>query len=167
MKLDVRKKIELTLSNDAFFYIYMGEEPIDEDAIKEAKKVGERFPFGFALENDEWEYAENGGIKAVFIPYIPKKKAAPKGPAEVPVLRKTAEPPIEHDGAQVMSPIIMGLIKYTPDKSEVDYYWFIPRTGILDHKGRYKVEKNEFGLYYFVTGEIPGKGCMFYLKDFK
>lgn len=66
--LNESEAIQLTLSNDAFFYIYKNEEPLDDDNIAEAKNILAKFPNGFVISN--WSYMGSSYINATFVPYI-------------------------------------------------------------------------------------------------
>lgn len=66
--LDKSKAKTIELSNDAFFYIYKDEEPLDDDNIVEAKNILAQFPNGFVIL--DWAYAEASRVSATFAPYV-------------------------------------------------------------------------------------------------
>ena len=47
--LDYSKKQTLQISNDAFCFLYYGEEPLDEDNLEEANEVSEMFSNNFYI----------------------------------------------------------------------------------------------------------------------
>lgn len=60
------KEAVLQLSNDAFFYILSGEQPIDETNLDEANEILDMFPNGFYIKS--WEPIDNSDlIQAVFV----------------------------------------------------------------------------------------------------
>ena len=60
------KETILQLSNDAFFYILSGEQPIDEANLDEANEILGMFPNGFYIKS--WEPIDNSDlIQAVFV----------------------------------------------------------------------------------------------------
>ena len=68
--LDQNKAEIVRLSNDAFFYLYQDEEPLD-DCQAEIDRILAKFPNGYQIDPDEWEYADEPGIiEALFIPYV-------------------------------------------------------------------------------------------------
>lgn len=58
--------MRLKLTNDAFFALYCGEEPIDEVNLEEAKNIAAQFPHGFTIGEDWVELGDTGLIEAVF-----------------------------------------------------------------------------------------------------
>lgn len=71
---------EIILSNDAFFLLVQGDEPLDDQAYAEAEKIASRFPDGF--EADFLRYADGGFVVARFKP----KAGHPAGPPLPPEL---------------------------------------------------------------------------------
>lgn len=60
------KETVLQLSNDAFFYILSGEQPIDETNLNEANEILDMFPNGFYIKS--WEPIDNSDlIQAIFV----------------------------------------------------------------------------------------------------
>lgn len=69
-RLDYSQKQVMQISNDAFYYLYYGEEPLDDDNLEEANEISKMFSSNFYIE-DNWEAVENEGlIEATFIPYV-------------------------------------------------------------------------------------------------
>lgn len=69
LELDASNKQTWQLSNDAFYLLYCGEEPLDEDNRDEANEIAAMFPHGFFIES--YEVVGEDLIEAVFIPYKP------------------------------------------------------------------------------------------------
>lgn len=68
--LDYSKKQTLQISNDAFYFLYYGEEPLDENNLEEANDVSEMFSNNFYIE-DDWKAVDDSDlIECTFIPYI-------------------------------------------------------------------------------------------------
>lgn len=69
--LDKSKAITLQISNDAFYYLKDGEDPIDEENLHEAYEIQEMFPNGFQIQ-DNWSIVENVHdlLEVTFIPYV-------------------------------------------------------------------------------------------------
>lgn len=62
----------LRLSNDAFFFLYCGEEPLDDLCEEEIAAVMAKYPDGYQI--GEWEYTDTPGIvEALFTPYVMPK----------------------------------------------------------------------------------------------
>ena len=59
--LDYSKKQTLQISNDAFCFLYYGEEPLDEDNLEEANEVSEMFSNNFYIE-DDWKAVDNSDL---------------------------------------------------------------------------------------------------------
>ncbi|MEG0578595.1 MAG: hypothetical protein RR490_01625 [Niameybacter sp.] len=66
--LDYENKQAIQLSNDAFYLLYLQEEPLDEANIEEAEEIAATFPYGFMIE-DDYEIVDTDLIEASFIPY--------------------------------------------------------------------------------------------------
>ena len=69
--LDHNNARTLQISNDAFYYLSYGEEPLDESNLEEAEEVVSMFPNSFYIDNN-WREVEDcpGMIEATFIAYI-------------------------------------------------------------------------------------------------
>ena len=67
--LDFERAAKLQLSNDIFYYLKFGEDPLYTDDLSEADRIREQFPEGFEIL-DEWEALEGTDlIEAIFVPY--------------------------------------------------------------------------------------------------
>ena len=69
--LDKSKAVTLQISNDAFYYLKYGEDPIDEENLHEAYEIQEMFPNGFQIQ-DGWSVVEDmyDLLEVTFIPYV-------------------------------------------------------------------------------------------------
>lgn len=69
--LDKNKATTLQISNDAFYYLRDGEDPIDEENLEEAYEIQYMFPNGFQIQ-DNWSVVDDepGLIEVTFIPYV-------------------------------------------------------------------------------------------------
>lgn len=66
--LDKSHAKDFTISNDAFFYLQLGDEPLDEANLIEAESVANSFINGFDIV--EWRYIDNGKVYCKLAPYI-------------------------------------------------------------------------------------------------
>lgn len=71
-------KEEIILSNDAFFLLSEGQEPLDDLAYQEAEKIASRFPNGFTASFIR--YLDNGLVVALFEEKEPERENDPQGP---------------------------------------------------------------------------------------
>lgn len=71
-------KEEIILSNDAFFLLSEGQEPLDDLAYPEAEKIASRFPNGFTASFIR--YLDNGLLVALFEEKEPEREDSPGGP---------------------------------------------------------------------------------------
>ena len=69
--LDKSKAVTLQISNDAFYYLRDGEDPIDEENLNEVYEIQEMFPNGFQIQ-DNWSIVEciDDLLEVTFIPYV-------------------------------------------------------------------------------------------------
>lgn len=136
------------LSNDAFFYLYAEEPPIDEDNLEEALEVAGYFPAGFIIK-DGWQYIDDDMIEAVFVPLVEK------------------EP--DFDAEQAMSKICHYRIKLCSDRRHIELYTYFVTSGETKYKGTYELRINSSGKEIgFTTGDWrKGRGCLLWLKHFK
>lgn len=149
--LDYSKKQTLQLSNDAFYYLYYGEEPLDEDNLEEANEVSEMFFNNFYIE-DDWKTVDDSDlIECTFIPYIEDKA--------------------DYDKYKDLTKYIQLQIK-SLDTNHIRAWWFNSETGTRELYGDFEVYTNEYGHKCFHTGVqneefIAGKASLYFLKDFK
>lgn len=149
--LDYSKKQTLQISNDAFYFLYYGEEPLDENNLEEANDVSEMFSNNFYIE-DDWKAVDDSDlIECAFIPYI--------------------EDQADYDEYEDLTRHIQQQIKWL-DANHVRVWWFNSQTGTRELQGDFKVYTNEYGHKCFHTGNqdenfITGKMCIYFLKNFK
>ena len=149
--LDYSKKQTLQISNDAFYYLYYGEEPLDESNLEEAKEVSEMFSNNFYIE-DNWKAVDYSDlIECTFIPYIEDKS--------------------DYDEYCDLTKYIQMQIKWL-DTNHVRVWWFNGQTGTKELKGDFKVYANEYGHRCFHTGNQDeefrtGEMSLYFLKNFK
>lgn len=144
--LDYSKAITLQLTNDAFFYLYQGEELLDEGNMAEVEEVLAMFPEGFEVDQNWAEVPQTDLISAVFIPYI--------------------EEQIDYDEYCELCKGYELQIKWvTPSAIKI---WRHNRNiGLRTEDGPFEVRTNQWGHRYF---EIPpvsgGQSSVFFLKHF-
>ena len=145
--MDYSKKQTMQISNDAFCYLYYGEQPLDEDNLEEAKEVSAMFPHGFYIEED-WKAVENSDlIEATFITF--------------------AEIEYDYDEYEELTKYIQQQIKWL-DANTVRVWWYNTKTCTRELRGDFEVYTNQHGLRCFQTGDYAkGKGSLFFLKHFK
>lgn len=144
---------EIQLSNDAFFYLKNGEQPLDEDNIEEAEEIRAMFPDGFEI-CDEWTPVEDSDmIEAIFVPYHAKEN--------------------DYDEYHSLTNCEDVRIKWL-DANTVRH-WIVgvdgkPRAGQVRGECICKVYTSKYGGAYYETGNIGGSpptGMMLFLKRFK
>lgn len=149
--LDYSKKQTLQISNDAFYFLYYSEEPLDENNLEEANDVSEMFSNNFYIK-DDWKAVDDSDlIECTFIPYI--------------------EDQADYDEYEDLTRHIQQQIKWL-DANHVRVWWFNSQTGTRELQGDFKVYTNEYGHKCFHTGNqdenfITGKMCIYFLKNFK
>lgn len=148
--LDYSKKRTLQISNDAFYFLYYGEEPLDEDNLEEANEVSEMFSNNFYIE-DNWKTVnESDLIECTFVPYIED---------------------YDYDAYLDFGPYFQQQIKWL-DANNIRLWWFKKQTGARELCGDFKVYTNKYGHKYFHTGGqdnnfVAGKSSIYFLKNFK
>lgn len=148
---DYSKKQTLQISNDAFCFLYYGEEPLDEGNLEEANEVSEMFSNNFYIE-DDWKAVDGSGlIECTFVPY--------------------AEGQAGYDEYEDLTKYIQQQIKWL-DADHIRVWWFNSQTGTRELRGDFKVYANEYGLKCFHAGNqdedfVAGKMSLHFLKNFK
>ena len=137
-KLDPSKKRSFQISNDAFFYIRDGEEPLDELNKEEALEVLEMFPYGFELGED-WEYIE--GTDLVQVNFTPYKN----GP----------------DGFYRLSRVWYFQYEWLVPYEVVKIWFYNTETEEVCKQEELEVLYSDTGEPYVMTSDL----CRFYLKD--
>ena len=149
--LDPDKKRVIQLSNDAFYYLNYGEEPLDEDNLEEAKEIAAEFPNGFYIE-DDWKLVDDSDlIEATFIPYVKDE--------------------IKCDAYENLTNCVQSQIKWI-DKENIRAWLFNSQIGSRKLFGDFKVYTDKYGNKCFHTGDqnesfVTGKMSLFYIKRFK
>ena len=151
--LDYNNSIILQVSNDAFYYLNYGEEPLDESNLEEAKEVVAMFPNGFYIEED-WSVVEDepGLIEATFVPYIENR--------------------IEYDLYEDLTNYIQQQVKWIEEGKLARVWWYNKKTGERKLRGDFKVYTDKFGNKCFHTGDQEktfesGKYSLYYIKHLK
>lgn len=149
--LDYNKKQTLQISNDAFYFLYYGEKPLDEDNLEEANEVSEMFSNNFYIE-DDWKAVDDSDlIECTFVPYI--------------------EDQADYDLYQDLTKYIQMQIKWL-DTNHVRVWWYNCQKCTRELQGDFKVYTNQHNLKCFHTGEqdnefVTGKMSLYFLKHFK
>lgn len=152
--LDYSQKRVLQLTNDAFFFLLNGEEPLDENNLEEAQRISCVFPQGFLIE-ESWKYIKQSGlVECTIIPYLKQK-----------------EEPIDFEAYENLSKYIQLQIKWL-SPSTIKAWWYNKQTNTRELLGEFLIRTNKNGLQYFHTGDqandfVVGKSSLFYLKRFK
>lgn len=146
MIIDYSNKKEIILSNDAFFYLYKEEEPLDDNNIEEALEIAEMFETGFIIE-EGWKPIPNSDlIEAVFIPTISAEQ--------------------DFDMHNILSKDIEVRIKQS-GPGRVKAWIYIKSSDKSVDLGEAEIFTNKYGLKCFATGDYAnGKGCLFFMKHF-
>ena len=149
-KLDYAKAETLQLSNDAFFFIRDGEEPLDEDNLEEANEILTMFPYGFEIA-DDWQAIESTDmVEVTFIPYT--------------------EEEISYDMSYEIAKGYFYHIKFTQGNKFVKLWSYKESTGESLYKGEYELRVGALSkrkMVGFKTGDWRnGKGSLLWLKQF-
>lgn len=154
MDLLYSQKRVFQLTNDAFFFLLNGEDPLDEANLKEAQEIFNAFPDGFFIEED-WKYIKQTGlVECTIIPYIKQK-----------------EVPVDFEAYENLSKYIQLQIKWL-GPSTIKTWWYNKQTNTSELLGEFLIRTNKNGLQYFYTGDqandfVAGKSSLFYLERFK
>lgn len=150
LKPDLSKAQEFILSNDAFFFLYQDEEPLDDINLAEALEIAEQFPTGYQIQ-EGWSYIDDDLIEATFIPLVEEQD--------------------DFDGTFWASKICQWQIKVTQNGTHVKFWVYWPELNKRKYKGEYELRKSTLARsnpVCFATGDWrKGKGCLIWLKDFK
>lgn len=150
LKPDFSKAQEFILSNDAFFFLYKDEEPLDDINLAEALEIAEQFPTGYQIKED-WSYIDDDLIEATFIPLIEERA--------------------EYDGAFWISSLCQWQIKLTKNNTHVMFWIYSRNTGERIYKGEFELRVSTLAKanpICFATGDFrKGRGCLVWLKNFK
>ncbi len=145
--LDYSKAETLQLTNDAFFYLYQGEELLDEGNMAEVEEVLSMFPNGFEVEESWAEVPQTDLIAAVFIPYIEERLNYD----EYDELCKGYELQIKW-----LAPELIQVWRHNR------------RAGTRIECGPFEVRTNQWGNRYFEIPSVSNRQpSIFFLKHFK
>lgn len=145
--LDYTKAKSLALTNDAFYYLLTGEEPLDEQNLTEATSIESEFSLGFYIQ-DDWQTLDKGLVQCTIIPYQE----------------------VQFDKAYPLTKYLDLAIKEISSE-ELEAYYHKHKTGEVEYLGKFKIRVNSYGHKYFYTGDQalsfePGRASMFFLKHF-
>ena len=162
------------LSNDAFYYLKDGEEPLVDEALDEALVVEALYPDGFTIL-DFRPLGNTGYIEARIGPKI----IVPK-PATKPVIRRVSNPGYDteavernrkeyadSDEVQMLSEICrLDIVWLNAERTMLRAYWNRLDLGQRTVFGEFPIELTPKGLKYFQKTNPNGTFCRFYLKHF-
>ena len=162
------------LSNDAFYYLKDGEEPLVDEALDEALVVEALYPDGFTIL-DFRPLGNTGYIEARIGPKI----IVPK-PATKPVIRRVSNPGYDteavernrkeyadSDEVQMLSEICrLDIVWLNAEHTMLRVYWNRLDLGQRTVFGEFPIELTPKGLKYFQKTNPNGTFCRFYLKHF-
>ena len=162
------------LSNDAFYYLKDGEEPLVDEAIDEAPVVEALYPDGFTIL-DFKPLGNTGYIEARIGPKIIVPKSTPK-----PVIRRVSNPGYDteavernrkeyadSDEVQMLSEVCrLDIVWLNAEHTMLRVYWNRLDLGQRTVFGEFPIELTPKGLKYFQKTNPNGTFCRFYLKHF-
>lgn len=154
LKLNYERKETIRLTNDAFYYLLEGEEPLDEDNLAEALHLTSLHPNGFQI-NDGWTVVEGSDlIECEIIPYEVEEEEI-----------------CDYDEYLEVAKNCHLRIKHVND-NKVRLWKYDVETDKQEYIGEFQLHTNKFGLVCFQTGPQneefrPGKACLYFLKNFK
>ena len=162
------------LSNDAFYYLKDGEEPLVDEALDEALVVEALYPDGFTIL-DFKPLGNTGYIEARIGPKIIVPKSAPK-----PVIRRVSNPGYDteavernrkeyadSDEVQMLSEVCrLDIVWLNAEHTMLRDYWNRLDLGQRTVFGEFPIELTPKGLKYFQKTNPNGTFCRFYLKHF-
>lgn len=151
---DPSKAEAIILSNDAFFYLFRGEELIDEDNLEEVQEIEGRFPYGFTI-GANWKYIDTDLVEAVFVPFVQDE---PKPQAN----------PFDFDAEQILTKAYVLRIKLSKDGKFIKLWTCNDITGACRYDGEFELKWNSTHKHVgFSVGDWRnGKGCLFWLNHF-
>lgn len=162
------------LSNDAFYYLKDGEEPLVDEALDEALVVEALYPDGFTIL-DFKPLGDTGYIEARIGPKIIASKPGPK-----PVIRQASNPGYntevvernrkeyaDSDEVQMLSKICrLDIVWLNAGHTMLRAYWNRLDLGKRVVYGDFPLETTPKGLKYFQKTNPNGTFSRFYLKHF-
>ena len=162
------------LSNDAFYYLKDGEEPLVDEAIEEALVVEALYPDGFTIL-DFKPLGNTGYIEARIGPKVIAPKQVYK-----PVIRQSSNPGYDvetvernrkeyadSDEVQMLSKVCrLEIVWLDTQHTKLRAYWNRLDLGKRVVYGDYSLETTAKGLKYFQKTNANGTFSRFYLKHF-
>ena len=162
------------LSNDAFYYLKDGEEPLIDEALDEALVVEALYPDGFTIL-DFKPLGDTGYIEARIGPKIIGPKFVPK-----PVIEQVSNPGYnteavecnrkeyaDSDEVQMLSKICrLDIVWLNTGHTTLRAYWNRLDLGKRTVYGDFPLEATPKGLKYFQKTNPNGTFSRFYLKHF-
>ena len=148
LELNEANAVVLQISNDAFYYLLNGEDPLDDANLEEASEVISMFPRGYKI-SDNWKPIDNSDlIEAMFIPYTE-------------VMSHN-----DHDAYYEAAKDFEFQIKLVDNNRFVEMWSFAKSTGKRNYIGKYELRYNEKRTHIgYATGNWrKGKGCLLWLK---
>jgi len=166
------------LSNDAFYYLKDGEEPLVDDALDEALVVEALYPDGFTIL-DFKPLGDTGYIEARIGPKIVMPTRALK-PIARPVVQKRQDfgydveavernrkEYADSDEVQMLSKICrLEIVWLDAGHTQLRAYWNRLDLGRRTVFGDFPIELTPKGLKYFQKTNPNGTFSRFYLKHF-
>lgn len=162
------------LSNDAFYYLKDGEEPLIDEALDEALVVEALYPDGFTIL-DFKPLGDTGYIEARIGPKIIGPKFTPK-----PVIERVSNPGYnieavernrkeyaDADEVQMLSKVCrLDIVWLNAGHTTLRAYWNRLDLGKRTVYGDFPLEATPKGLKYFQKTNSNGTFSRFYLKHF-
>lgn len=164
------------LSNDAFYYLKDGEEPLVDEAIDEALVVEALYPDGFTIL-DYKLLGDTGYVEARIGPKTAMPVRAPRliQPVQkrqdfgydVEAVERNRKEYYDADEVQMLSKICrLEIVWLDAGHTRVKVYWNRLDLGKRDVFGEFTLESTPKGLKYFQRTNPNGTFCRFYLKHF-
>lgn len=166
------------LSNDAFYYLKNGEEPLVDEALDEALVIEALYPDGFTIL-DFKPLGDTGYIEARIGPKIiaPIKTLQPTvGPTtqrpqdisyNIEAVERNRKEYADSDEVQMLSKICrLEIVWLNTEHTQLKAYWNRLDLGQRTVFGEFPVELTPKGLKYFQKTNSNGTFCRFYLKFF-
>lgn len=162
------------LSNDAFYYLKDGEEPLVDEALDEALVVEALYPDGFTIL-DFKPLGDTGYIEARIGPKIVVPKSAPKlvirqanNPGyNTEAVERNRKEYADSDEVQMLSKICrLDIVWLNPGHTMLRAYWNRLDLGQRVVYGDFTLETTPKGLKYFQKTNPNGTFSRFYLKHF-
>ena len=165
------------LSNDAFYYLKDGEEPLVDEALDEALVVEALYPDGFTIL-DFKPLGNTGYIEARIGPKVVMPARAP-GPIAKPVqqrqdlgynteaVERNRKEYADSDEVQMLSKICrLEIVWLNAGHTQLRAYWNRLDLGQRTVFGEFLIETAPKGLKYFQRTNLNGTFSRFYLKHF-